>query len=119
CPGLSQRRRFDPTQINNGAFGLGDNLLRHGEDYRAIQPLLLAFRGRADECRQIIAWPHFRQGGKRGYFNAHAVRRNPATRPCGARSNSSATSSGVSISNISPGRRRTSIGTPCAPAWST
>src|SRR5215469_4455850 len=118
CPGLSKRRRFDLTQINNRAFGLGDNLLCHGEDYSRIQPLLLTLRRLADEGRQIIAGPHFRQRGERGYFNAHAVRRNPATRTCGARSNSSATSSGVSISNISPGRRRTSTGTPFAPAWS-
>src|ERR1700722_12403325 len=107
-PGLGQRRRLHPAQIDESAFGLGNNFLGYGQ-YNSLVDFGASV---TDERCDIVARPHFGQRRQGSYFEAHAVRRKDETGQSGVRAKSSATSSGVSMSNISPGRRSTSAGRP-------
>ena len=96
------------AQIDDRAFCFRNNLLRDSQ-YDSVVDL----PGRsADQGREVIARPHFGQSRERDYFEAHADRRKDETWHSRGSAKNSATSSGVSMSNISPGRRSTSAGKP-------
>src|SRR5205807_9053092 len=103
-PGLRESGRLNLPQISNCTFSFRNDLLGDGENQGTVDQLLLFFRSIANECGQVVASTHFRQIRQRDYFDAHTVRRKMAASLSCELARSSATSSGVSISNISPGR---------------
>src|SRR5262249_46947650 len=111
-----QRRRLDGGQIDELAFGFGNDLVRDNDDVTSFQPNSRGLEAVSDEFREIIARPDF---GKSRYADdadlgrlvhdaevPHQMGRGPTSaRSSGFVSARSHQSSGVSRSNAMPGTR--------------
>src|ERR1700719_3377394 len=95
-------------KINNRAFRLRNDLLSDRENDGTVDRVLLFLRCIANEYGKIVAATHLRHIRERDYFDAHTVRRKTATSLSCELARNSATSSGVSISNINPRTRNIS-----------
>src|SRR5260370_11149181 len=94
-PGAGQLRRLERAQIDDGPFRLGHDLLRDHDDGVAVDGSASA----AEEGGEVVARAHFGKADDAYDPDGHRKR---AMRLPGARSSNSATSWGVSMSNIRP-----------------